>query len=76
MNQDQLHELLYQALETDLGGVQVYETQLRSERRVPTLTPIRPVFNGQQMRPRQRCVEVLIITACPVAGPVLLTSRR
>ena len=29
MNNDQLHELLYQALETELGGVQVYETALR-----------------------------------------------
>ena len=25
----QLHELLYQALETELGGVKVYETALR-----------------------------------------------
>jgi hypothetical protein len=29
VNKDQLHELLYQALETELGGVQVYETALR-----------------------------------------------
>jgi rubrerythrin len=29
MNNDQLHELLYQALETELGGVQVYEAALR-----------------------------------------------
>jgi bacterioferritin (cytochrome b1) len=29
MNQDQLTELLYQALETELGGVQVYRTALR-----------------------------------------------
>jgi hypothetical protein len=29
MHQDQLHELLYQAYETELGGVQVYETALR-----------------------------------------------
>ena len=29
MNQDQFSELLYQALETELGGVQVYETALR-----------------------------------------------
>jgi rubrerythrin len=29
MNKDQLHELLYQALETELGGVEVYETALR-----------------------------------------------
>jgi rubrerythrin len=29
MNDDQLHELLYQALETELGGVEVYETALR-----------------------------------------------
>jgi rubrerythrin len=29
MNNDQLHELLYQALETELGGVEVYETALR-----------------------------------------------
>lgn len=29
MNDDQLHELLYQALETELGGVRVYETALR-----------------------------------------------
>src|ERR1700677_2547640 len=29
MNDDQLHELLLQALETELGGVQVYETALR-----------------------------------------------
>jgi rubrerythrin len=29
MNDDQLHELLYQALETELGGVQVYEAALR-----------------------------------------------
>ena len=28
MNNDQLHELLYQALETELGGVQVYERAL------------------------------------------------
>ena len=28
-NQAQLHELLYQALETELGGVKVYETALR-----------------------------------------------
>ena len=28
MNDDQLHELLYQALETELGGVRVYETAL------------------------------------------------
>lgn len=26
MNQDQLHELLYQALETEQGGIKVYET--------------------------------------------------
>jgi ferritin-like metal-binding protein YciE len=29
MNDDQLHELLYQALETELGGVQVYQTALK-----------------------------------------------
>lgn len=29
MNKDQLHELLYQALETELGGVEVYTTALR-----------------------------------------------
>jgi bacterioferritin (cytochrome b1) len=29
MKQEQLHELLYQALETELGGVQVYTTALR-----------------------------------------------
>jgi rubrerythrin len=29
MNDDQLHELLYQALETELGGVEIYETALR-----------------------------------------------
>lgn len=29
MNNDQLHELLYQALETELGGVQVYKTAIR-----------------------------------------------
>jgi rubrerythrin len=28
MNSEQLHELLYQALETELGGVRVYETAL------------------------------------------------
>ena len=28
-NQDQINELLYQALETELGGVQVYETALK-----------------------------------------------
>jgi rubrerythrin len=29
MKVEQLHELLYQALETELGGVQVYTTALR-----------------------------------------------
>ena len=29
MNDSQVHELLYQALETELGGVQIYETALR-----------------------------------------------
>jgi ferritin-like metal-binding protein YciE len=29
MREQQLHELLYQALETELGGVQVYQTALR-----------------------------------------------
>jgi hypothetical protein len=29
MKEDQLHELLYQALETEMGGVQVYETAVR-----------------------------------------------
>lgn len=29
MNDKQLHELLYQALETEMGGVKVYETALR-----------------------------------------------
>jgi ferritin-like metal-binding protein YciE len=29
MNDDQFHELLYQALETELGGVEVYATALR-----------------------------------------------
>ena len=29
MNEEQMHELLYQALETEMGGVQVYETALR-----------------------------------------------
>src|ERR1700733_6265233 len=29
MKQDQLHELLYQALETEVGGVAIYETALR-----------------------------------------------
>jgi len=29
MNDDQLHELLYQSLETELGGVQVYQTALK-----------------------------------------------
>jgi rubrerythrin len=28
MQQEQLHELLYQALETELGGIQVYQTAL------------------------------------------------
>jgi rubrerythrin len=29
MKTDQLHELLYQALETEVGGIQVYETAIR-----------------------------------------------
>jgi hypothetical protein len=29
MNQEQVHELLYQALETEIGGVQIYKTALR-----------------------------------------------
>jgi rubrerythrin len=29
MNEEQLHELLYQALETELGGVRLYETALK-----------------------------------------------
>lgn len=29
MHDDQLHELLYQALETELGGVKIYETALQ-----------------------------------------------
>jgi rubrerythrin len=29
MNQDQLHELLYQALETEIGGVEIYTTALQ-----------------------------------------------
>jgi hypothetical protein len=29
VNEQQIHELLYQALETELGGVKVYETALR-----------------------------------------------
>lgn len=29
MNQDQVHELIYQALETEMGGVQIYEAALR-----------------------------------------------
>ena len=29
MKEDQLHELLYQSFETELGGVEVYETALR-----------------------------------------------
>ncbi|HEX5913583.1 MAG TPA: hypothetical protein VFY54_10695 [Rubrobacter sp.] len=29
MNQAQVHELLYQALETELGGIQVYQTALQ-----------------------------------------------
>jgi hypothetical protein len=29
MNDEQIHELLYQALETELGGVQIYETAIR-----------------------------------------------
>lgn len=32
MKQEQVHELLYEALETELGGVQVYETALRCAR--------------------------------------------
>jgi hypothetical protein len=29
MNDDQLTELLYQALETELGGIAVYETAIK-----------------------------------------------
>jgi rubrerythrin len=29
MNNDQLHELLYQALETEIGGIAVYETAIK-----------------------------------------------
>ena len=29
MKEEEVHELLYQALETELGGVQVYQTALR-----------------------------------------------
>ena len=29
MNKDQMHELLYEALETEKGGVQIYQTALR-----------------------------------------------
>jgi rubrerythrin len=29
MNEDQLHELLYQALETEQGGIEIYETAVR-----------------------------------------------
>src|SRR2546423_1340002 len=29
MNEQQLHNLLYEALETEIGGVQVYQTALR-----------------------------------------------
>jgi rubrerythrin len=29
MNEEQMHELLYQALQTEMGGVEVYETALR-----------------------------------------------
>jgi rubrerythrin len=33
VNEQQLHELLYQGLETELGGVQIYETALRCVKR-------------------------------------------
>jgi rubrerythrin len=29
VNEEQIHELLYQALETEMGGVEVYQTALR-----------------------------------------------
>ena len=29
MNEEQMQELLYQALQTEMGGVEVYETALR-----------------------------------------------
>ncbi len=29
MNNEQLHQLLYEALETEMGGVQVYKTAIR-----------------------------------------------
>ena len=32
MKEEQLHELLYQALETEQGGIQIYETALRCAR--------------------------------------------
>lgn len=32
MNEEQLHDLLYQALETELGGVRVYESAVRCAR--------------------------------------------
>jgi hypothetical protein len=31
---EQLDELIYQMLETERGGIQVYETALRSRRRI------------------------------------------
>ena len=30
MKKEQLHELLYQALETEQGGIQIYSTALRA----------------------------------------------
>ena len=30
MNEQQVRELLYQALETELGGVQIYQTAVRA----------------------------------------------
>ena len=32
MNDDQLHELLYQALETEQGGIEIYQTAIRCAR--------------------------------------------
>ena len=49
MNDDQFHELLYQALETEPGGVQVDEAALPGVARLPTVRRLPPTGEPKEV---------------------------
>jgi rubrerythrin len=72
VKQDQVHELLFQALETELGGVQIYESALRCAKN----DDLRKEWQGYRAQTTEHVQVVLDLMATFGLDPAVETPGR